>query len=114
MNRTNKIIIGLVIAAVALVAVIVMKDYRTMTQEHEELDEVALIDSVQVEEIRYKYGIPVDDYDVNYLMPEKTQYQTYYWNGSKLVQEAPYQTGSSSFSHDDLELLSKKCDLELQ
>ena len=73
MNRTNKIIIGLVIAAVALVAVIVMKDYRTMTQEHEELDEVALIDSAQVEDIRYKYGIPVDDYDVNYGMVKPNQ-----------------------------------------
>ena len=31
-----------------------------------ELDEVAVTDSVEVEEIVYKYGIPVDRYNVQY------------------------------------------------
>mgnify|MGYP006354095447 FL=1 len=38
-----------------------------------ELDEVAVTDSVEVEEIVYKYGIPVDRYNVQYGIVQPRQ-----------------------------------------
>lgn len=73
MNKTNKIQIGLVVAAAAFVAVFTMKDYQTAEPDCEELDELALIDSTEVEEITYKYGIPVDNYNVKYGIVKPNQ-----------------------------------------
>ena len=42
-------------------------------KEAEPLDEVEVTDSVEVKEIVYKYGIPVDDYDVDYGFVKRNQ-----------------------------------------
>ena len=73
MSKTNKIILCLVAAAVVLVAVLTMNNYRQANIELEELDEMALLDSVEVEEITYEYGIPVDDYNVTYGIVKPNQ-----------------------------------------
>ena len=73
MNKTNKIIIGLVLLAAVSVVVLTMRDYRSMKSDQTELDEVALIDSSEVEQITYKYGIPVDNYNVKYGIVKPNQ-----------------------------------------
>lgn len=55
-----------------------------------------------------------NSYTVDYKMPKKTSSQTCYWNGTRLVYETPYKTGSSSFNHEDLEILSEQYNLELE
>ena len=44
---------------------------------HDMLDEVQLTDSTEVEEIVYKYGIPTDDYEVDYGIVKPGQNLSY-------------------------------------
>lgn len=39
----------------------------------EPLDEIEVTDSLEVKEITYKYGIPIDDYDVDYGIVKRNQ-----------------------------------------
>lgn len=66
MNKQKKIVLALVAVAVVLVAVLTVNNYRSMEREEQSLDEVEVTDSAEVEEITYKYGIPVDKYNVKY------------------------------------------------
>ncbi|MGL5681555.1 MAG: peptidoglycan DD-metalloendopeptidase family protein [Marinifilaceae bacterium] len=42
-------------------------------EKSEELDEIAVIDSTELREVVYKYGLPVDNYNVNYGVVKKGQ-----------------------------------------
>ena len=53
-------------------------------------------------------------YSPNWNMPTKGDKETCYWNGTRLVYDTPNETGSSSFSYQDAEILIEQYDLELQ
>ncbi len=56
-----------IILSVCIALVLVFCFFPILRERGEEpLDEVAVTDSAEVEEIVYKYGIPVDNYDVHY------------------------------------------------
>ena len=74
MNKQKKIILVLVTVAVALVVVLLaVNNCRPAENEGQPLDEVDVTDSVEVEEITYKYGIPVDEYNVKYGIVRSNQ-----------------------------------------
>ena len=73
MNKQKKIILALVAVAVVLVAVLTVNNYRSIESEEQSLDEVEVTDSAEVEEITYKYGIPVDKYNVKYGIVKPNQ-----------------------------------------
>ena len=73
MNKQKKIILALVAVAVVLVAVLTVNNYHSMDSEEMSLDEVEVTDSVEVEEITYKYGISVDKYNVKYGIVKPNQ-----------------------------------------
>ena len=73
MNKQKKIILALVAVAVVLVAVLTVNNYRPIENEEQSLDEVEVTDSAEVEEITYKYGIPVDKYNVKYGIVKPNQ-----------------------------------------
>ena len=73
MNKQKKIVLALVAVAVVLVAVLTVNNYRSMESEEQSLDEVEVTDSAEVEEITYKYGIPVDKYNVKYGIVKPNQ-----------------------------------------
>ena len=73
MNKQKKIILALVAVAVVLVAVLTVNNYRSIETEEQSLDEVEVTDSAEVEEITYKYGIPVDRYNVKYGIVKPNQ-----------------------------------------
>ncbi len=61
MTKKKQLIFSSLLGIILLVVIFYPK-----TRESEVLDEVAVTDSVEVQEIVYKYGIPVDDYEVDY------------------------------------------------
>lgn len=61
MSKKNQILFSTLLGVILLVVIFMPKNRDT-----EPLDEVEVTDSVEVKEIVYKYGIPVDDYDVDY------------------------------------------------
>lgn len=61
MSKKKQILFSTLLGVILLVVIFVPKNRDT-----EPLDEVEVTDSVEVKEIVYKYGIPVDDYDVDY------------------------------------------------
>ena len=68
MNKKKQIIFSSLLGIVLLVVIFIPKN-----KEAEPLDEVEVTDSVEVKEIVYKYGIPVDDYDVDYGFVKRNQ-----------------------------------------
>lgn len=56
-----------------------LKNERNMADNAslEELDEITLTDSAEVKEITYKYGIPVDKYNVQYGIVKPNQHLSY-------------------------------------
>lgn len=68
--KTKKQIIFSSLLGIILLVVIFMPKKRT---EVESLDEVDVTDSVEVQEIVYKYGIPLSDYDVDYGVVKRNQ-----------------------------------------
>lgn len=68
MTKKNQIIFSSLLGVV-LLGVIFWPKHR----ETEPLDEVDVTDSVEVREIVYKYGIPVDDYDVDFGIVNRNQ-----------------------------------------
>lgn len=61
MSKKKQILFSTLLGVILLVVIFVPKN-----RDAEPLDEVEVTDSVEVKEIIYKYGIPVDDYDVDY------------------------------------------------
>lgn len=61
MSKKKQILFSTLLGVILLVVIFMPKNRDT-----EPLDEVEVTDSVEVKEIVYKYGIPVDDYDVDY------------------------------------------------
>lgn len=68
MTKKKQIIFSALLGVVLLVVIFMPK-----IRETESLDEVDVTDSVEVQEIVYKYGIPIDDYDVDYGIVKKNQ-----------------------------------------
>lgn len=62
MTKKKQIIFSTLLGIILLVVIFIPKG----SGDVEPLDEVEVTDSVEVQEIIYKYGIPVDDYDVDY------------------------------------------------
>ena len=71
-NKKYPIAVGVLLAVAALALIFLPK--RTA---HDMLDEVQLTDSTEVEEIVYKYGIPTDDYEVDYGIVKPGQNLSY-------------------------------------
>ncbi|WP_251621450.1 peptidoglycan DD-metalloendopeptidase family protein [Odoribacter lunatus] len=69
MTRKKQIIFSSVLGVVLLV--IIFWPYRK--EELESLDEVEVVDSAGVEEIVYRYGIPTNNYDVNFGVVKRNQ-----------------------------------------
>lgn len=68
MSKKKQILFSTLLGVILLVVIFVPKNRDT-----EPLDEVEVTDSVEVKEIVYKYGIPVDDYDVDYGFVKPSQ-----------------------------------------
>ena len=68
MTKKRQIVFSSVLGMILLVVIFMPKDRHA-----EPLDEVEVTDSVEVNEIVYKYGIPVDDYDVDYGIVKPAQ-----------------------------------------
>ena len=71
-TKKQRIIFGIVVG-VAVLALIFYPKYRIA----DELDEVMVTDSTEVEEIVYKYGIPDDEYNVRYGIVKPRQHLSY-------------------------------------
>ena len=68
MTCRKKITLSLVLFTVALILAVVF-----IPPTGTSLDEVEVTDSTQVQEIVYQYGIPVDDYQVDYGIVQRNQ-----------------------------------------
>lgn len=68
MTKKKQIIFSSLLGIVLLVVIFMPKG-----DHMEPLDEVEVTDSVEVKEIVYKYGIPVDDYEVDYGIVKPNQ-----------------------------------------
>lgn len=68
MTKKRQIIFSSLLGIVLLVVIFMPK-----RDNMESLDEVEVTDSVEVKEIVYKYGIPVDDYEVDYGIVKPNQ-----------------------------------------
>lgn len=68
MTKKKQIIFSSLLGVVLLVLIFMPK-----TWDAESLDEVEVTDSTEVKEIVYRYGIPVDDYDVDFGVVKKNQ-----------------------------------------
>lgn len=62
-SKKTRITIGI---GILFLAVIALSIYQWQQKKLEPLDEVEVTDSTEVEEIVYKYGIPIDRYNVKY------------------------------------------------
>ena len=71
-NKKYPITIGLLLAVAALALIFLPKQTAG-----DMLDEVQLTDSTEVKEIVYRYGIPTDDYDVDYGIVKQGQNLSY-------------------------------------
>ena len=63
MSKKKQIIFSSLLGIVLLVVIFMPKKETT-----EPLDEIEVTDSLEVKEITYKYGIPIDDYDVDMVL----------------------------------------------
>ncbi len=68
MSKKKQIIFSSLLGIVLLVVIFMPKK-----ETSEPLDEIEVTDSLEVKEITYKYGIPIDDYDVDYGIVKKNQ-----------------------------------------
>jgi len=69
MTKKKQIIFSSVLGIVLLVVIFMPKQRGEM----DSLDEVEVTDSTEVEEIVYRYGIPMNDYDVDYGVVKRNQ-----------------------------------------
>lgn len=90
-TKKQQIILGVVLG-VAVLALVFYPKYRVA----DELDEVAVVDSVEVEEIAYKYGIPEDDYNVKYGIVKPNQHLSYILSDHGLSQKEVYELSKSA------------------
>lgn len=68
MTKKKKILFPALVGIALLIVIFIPK-----AREEESLDEVEVTDTVEVKEIVYKYGIPVDDYEVDYGIVKRNQ-----------------------------------------
>ncbi len=68
MNKRKRIIFSALLGLMLLVVIFIPK-----YQEKEPLDEIDVVDSTEVKEIIYKYGIPLDNYNVDFGIIKKNQ-----------------------------------------
>lgn len=68
MTKKKQIIFSSLLGIVLLVVIFIPKNWET-----ESLDEVEVTDSTEVKEIVFRYGIPVNDYDVDFGIVKKNQ-----------------------------------------
>lgn len=73
--KNKKLIIGIVVAAVAIAAAVSL--FFVNRKVEQPLNDIAVSDSAEVQEIVYKYGIPVDRYNVMYGIVEPNQNLSY-------------------------------------
>lgn len=69
MTKKKQIIFSSLLGIVLLVVIFMPKG----REEAESLDEVDVTDSTEVREIVYKYGIPLDDYEVDFGVVKRNQ-----------------------------------------
>lgn len=69
MKKKQQVIFSSVLGIILLAVIFMPKERK----EAESLDEVDVTDSVEVQEIVYKYGIPLNDYDVDYGVVKRNQ-----------------------------------------
>ena len=69
MTKKKQIIFSSLLGIALLIVIFMPK----REGEVESLDEVEVTDSTEVQEIVYKYGIPVNDYDVDYGVVKRNQ-----------------------------------------
>lgn len=82
MTKKKQIIFSSLLGIV-LLGVIFWPKHR----EVEPLDEVDVTDSVEVQEIVYKYGIPIDDYEVDFGVVAEIRIFRPYWTGMEWEKE---------------------------
>ena len=68
LSKKKQILFSALLGVILLVVIFIPKRRDIAT-----LDEVELTDTAEVQEIVYKYGIPVDDYEVDYGIVERNQ-----------------------------------------
>lgn len=68
MTKKKQILFSSLLGIVLLVVIFIPKGTNV-----EPLDEIEVTDSVEVKEIVYKYGIPIDDYDVDFGIVKRNQ-----------------------------------------
>lgn len=69
MTRKKQIIFSSLLGIILLVVIFMPKRWTPV----ESLDEVDIVDSLEVQKIVYKYGIPLNDYDVDYGVVKRNQ-----------------------------------------
>lgn len=69
MTKKKQIIFSSLLGIVLLVVIFMPKPWTSV----ESLDEVEVVDSLEVQKIVYKYGIPLSDYDVDYGVVKRNQ-----------------------------------------
>lgn len=69
LSKKKQIIFSSLLGIILLVVIFMPKVWNTT----ESLDEVDVTDSTEVREIVYKYGIPMDDYDVDFGVVKRNQ-----------------------------------------
>lgn len=69
MTKKNQIIFSSLLGIVLLIVIFMPK----RVSQPESLDEVDVTDSAEVEEIVYRYGIPMNDYDVDFGVVKRNQ-----------------------------------------
>ncbi len=68
LSKKKQILLSSLLGSILLLVIFIPKK-----QNIEPLDEVEVTDSVEVQEIVYKYGIPLDDYNVDYGLVKENQ-----------------------------------------
>lgn len=70
MTKKKQILFSSLLGIILLIIIFFPKGE---SDNREGLDEIAVVDSVEVEEVVYKYGLPIDEYNVNYGVVKKGQ-----------------------------------------
>lgn len=90
-RKKYSIIVGALLALSALMLIFLPK--RTA---NDVLDEVQVTDSVEVKEIVYKYGIPTDDYEVDYGIVKQGQNLSYILSDHGLSHNTVHQVNEKA------------------
>ena len=69
MTKKKQIIFSSLLGIILLLVIFMPKRWTPV----ESLDEVDIVDSLEVQKIVYKYGIPLNDYEVDYGVVKRNQ-----------------------------------------